>query len=138
MGNYTTDHVIRVKSMSLYSKLSCTFCFIIQVFIGHSDHIQQVAFTPDYLGLVSVGEAILLWDFHGRGKHFHINGYVNNNLLDYKNHVLKRKLFGRTYLLKVIWVLRKMFYLLGNSHFHRLVQKFTLVIGRINVNHSNY
>ena len=88
--------------MSLYSKLSCTFSFIIQVFIGHSDHIQQVAFTPDYLGLVSVGEAILLWDFHGRGKHFRINGYVNNNLLDYKNHVLKRKLFGRTYLLKVI------------------------------------
>lgn len=131
MGNYTTDHVIRVKSMSLYSKLSCTFCFIIQVFIGHSDHIQQVAFTPDYLGLVSVGEAILLWDFHGRGKHFHINGYVNNNLLDYKNHVLKRKLFGRTYLLKVIWVLRKMFISQVILTFTGWCRKFTLVIGPI-------
>ena len=45
-----------------------------QVFIGHSDHIQQVSFTPDYLGLVTVGEAILLWDFHGRGRLLQING----------------------------------------------------------------
>ncbi|CAH3162897.1 unnamed protein product [Porites lobata] len=62
------DRVIKI--WDYHMRLDINF----QVFIGHSDHIQQVAFTPDYLGLVSVGEAILLWDFHGRGKHFHING----------------------------------------------------------------
>ncbi|KPP58808.1 hypothetical protein Z043_123333, partial [Scleropages formosus] len=34
-----------------------------QVFIGHSQPIQQVAFTPDQLGVVSVGDAIYYWDF---------------------------------------------------------------------------
>ncbi|KAJ8284168.1 hypothetical protein COCON_G00030180 [Conger conger] len=34
-----------------------------QVFIGHSQPIQQVSFTPDQLGVVSVGEAIFYWDF---------------------------------------------------------------------------
>lgn len=72
-----------------------------------------------------------MWDFHGRGKHLHINGYVNNNLLDYKSRVLKRKLFGRIYILKVIWVLREMFYFLGNSPFTGWCVKFTLVIGPI-------
>ncbi|KAM8730726.1 WD repeat-containing protein 90 isoform 2-T2 [Acanthopagrus schlegelii] len=34
-----------------------------QMFIGHSQPIRQVSFTPDQLGVVSVGDAIFLWDF---------------------------------------------------------------------------
>ncbi|XP_061564581.1 WD repeat-containing protein 90 isoform X1 [Cololabis saira] len=34
-----------------------------QMFIGHSQPIHQVTFTPDQLGVVSVGDAIFLWDF---------------------------------------------------------------------------
>ncbi|KAM9336626.1 WD repeat-containing protein 90 [Symphorus nematophorus] len=34
-----------------------------QMFIGHSQPIHQVSFTPDQLGVVSVGDAIFLWDF---------------------------------------------------------------------------
>uniref|UniRef100_A0A3B4ZIF7 WD repeat domain 90 n=1 Tax=Stegastes partitus TaxID=144197 RepID=A0A3B4ZIF7_9TELE len=33
------------------------------MFIGHSQPIRQVSFTPDQLGVVSVGDAIFLWDF---------------------------------------------------------------------------
>ncbi|TSL82524.1 WD repeat-containing protein 90 [Bagarius yarrelli] len=34
-----------------------------QVFIGHSEPITQVSFTPDQMGIVSVGDAIFFWDF---------------------------------------------------------------------------
>uniref|UniRef100_A0AAR2JJH4 WD repeat domain 90 n=1 Tax=Pygocentrus nattereri TaxID=42514 RepID=A0AAR2JJH4_PYGNA len=34
-----------------------------QVFIGHSEPITQVSFTPDQMGVVSVGDAIFFWDF---------------------------------------------------------------------------
>ncbi|KAE8284342.1 WD repeat-containing protein 90 [Larimichthys crocea] len=34
-----------------------------QMFIGHSQPIRQVSFTPDQLGVISVGDAIFLWDF---------------------------------------------------------------------------
>ncbi|XP_026782452.3 WD repeat-containing protein 90 isoform X1 [Pangasianodon hypophthalmus] len=34
-----------------------------QVFIGHSEPIRQVSFTPDQVGVVSVGDAIFFWDF---------------------------------------------------------------------------
>nr|XP_046233487.1 WD repeat-containing protein 90 isoform X2 [Scatophagus argus] len=34
-----------------------------QMFIGHSQPIHQVSFTPDQLGVVSVGDAIFFWDF---------------------------------------------------------------------------
>ncbi|XP_030257051.1 WD repeat-containing protein 90 [Sparus aurata] len=34
-----------------------------QMFIGHSQPIRQVSFTPDQQGVVSVGDAIFLWDF---------------------------------------------------------------------------
>ncbi|KAI3365641.1 hypothetical protein L3Q82_010722 [Scortum barcoo] len=34
-----------------------------QMFIGHSQPICQVSFTPDQLGVISVGDAIFLWDF---------------------------------------------------------------------------
>ncbi|KAK2820247.1 hypothetical protein Q5P01_023206 [Channa striata] len=34
-----------------------------QMFIGHSQPIHQVSFTPDQLGIISVGDAIFLWDF---------------------------------------------------------------------------
>ncbi|XP_028822928.1 WD repeat-containing protein 90 isoform X2 [Denticeps clupeoides] len=36
-----------------------------QVFIGHSEHIKQLRFTPDQTAVVSVGDAIFLWDFLG-------------------------------------------------------------------------
>lgn len=42
--------------------------FILQVSIGHSEVIQQVKFTPDSLGLISIGEGIFLWDFYGVNK----------------------------------------------------------------------
>uniref|UniRef100_A0A3B4ZWV6 WD repeat domain 90 n=1 Tax=Stegastes partitus TaxID=144197 RepID=A0A3B4ZWV6_9TELE len=38
-----------------------------QMFIGHSQPIRQVSFTPDQLGVVSVGDAIFLWDFLSNG-----------------------------------------------------------------------
>ncbi|XP_026880574.2 WD repeat-containing protein 90 isoform X2 [Electrophorus electricus] len=34
-----------------------------QVFIGHSEPITQVIFTPDQMGVVSVGDAVFFWDF---------------------------------------------------------------------------
>ncbi|KAH0631787.1 hypothetical protein JD844_019595 [Phrynosoma platyrhinos] len=34
-----------------------------QVFIGHSEPIRQVRFTPDQTQVISVGDAIFLWDF---------------------------------------------------------------------------
>ena len=42
-------------------------CAYVQVFIGHSDTISYVAFTPDMSALLSVGEAIFVWDFLGSG-----------------------------------------------------------------------
>ncbi|MEQ2214339.1 hypothetical protein XENOCAPTIV_001920 [Xenoophorus captivus] len=35
----------------------------IRMFIGHSEPIRQVRFTPDQLGVISVGDAVFLWDF---------------------------------------------------------------------------
>ncbi|KAM9372410.1 WD repeat-containing protein 90 [Phaethornis superciliosus] len=34
-----------------------------QVYIGHSEPVHQVAFTPDQQHVLSVGDAIFLWDF---------------------------------------------------------------------------
>ncbi|XP_047466070.1 WD repeat-containing protein 90 [Mugil cephalus] len=34
-----------------------------QMFIGHSQPIRQVSFTPDQMGVISVGDAIFVWDF---------------------------------------------------------------------------
>ncbi|XP_069726130.1 WD repeat-containing protein 90 [Phaenicophaeus curvirostris] len=34
-----------------------------QVYIGHSEPVHQVAFTPDQQHIISVGDAIFLWDF---------------------------------------------------------------------------
>ncbi|XP_062999035.1 WD repeat-containing protein 90 [Elgaria multicarinata webbii] len=36
-----------------------------QVFIGHSEPVRQVRFTPDQKHVISVGDAIFLWDFLG-------------------------------------------------------------------------
>ncbi|XP_066496904.1 WD repeat-containing protein 90 [Tiliqua scincoides] len=36
-----------------------------QVFIGHSEPIQQVKFTPNQKQVISIGDAIFLWDFLG-------------------------------------------------------------------------
>uniref|UniRef100_A0A8C8S311 WD repeat-containing protein 90 n=1 Tax=Pelusios castaneus TaxID=367368 RepID=A0A8C8S311_9SAUR len=34
-----------------------------QVYIGHSEPVRQVAFTPDQHHVISIGDAIFLWDF---------------------------------------------------------------------------
>uniref|UniRef100_A0A8C3PF90 WD repeat-containing protein 90 n=1 Tax=Chrysemys picta bellii TaxID=8478 RepID=A0A8C3PF90_CHRPI len=34
-----------------------------QVYIGHSEPVRQVAFTPDQQHVISIGDAIFLWDF---------------------------------------------------------------------------
>ncbi|XP_060777132.1 WD repeat-containing protein 90 isoform X2 [Neoarius graeffei] len=34
-----------------------------QVFIGHSEPIRQVSFTPNQMGVISVGDAIFFWHF---------------------------------------------------------------------------
>lgn len=34
-----------------------------QVFIGHSEPIRQVRFTPDQVGVVTAGDALFFWDF---------------------------------------------------------------------------
>uniref|UniRef100_A0A674I574 WD repeat-containing protein 90 n=1 Tax=Terrapene triunguis TaxID=2587831 RepID=A0A674I574_9SAUR len=34
-----------------------------QVYIGHSESVRQVAFTPDQQHVISIGDAIFLWDF---------------------------------------------------------------------------
>jgi len=33
------------------------------VFIGHSENVSRILFTPDCRNLLSVGEALYLWDF---------------------------------------------------------------------------
>ncbi|XP_077979468.1 WD repeat-containing protein 90-like [Glandiceps talaboti] len=53
-----------VKIWDYHMRLDLNF----QVFIGHSDNVQKLCFTPDSLALVSVGEAIFLWDFYGNGR----------------------------------------------------------------------
>lgn len=47
----------------LFNVFLCLFFFKNQMFIGHSQPVRQVNFTPDQLGVVSVGDAIFLWDF---------------------------------------------------------------------------
>ncbi|XP_013393033.1 WD repeat-containing protein 90-like [Lingula anatina] len=51
------DRVIKV--WDYHMRLDLNF----QVFIGHTEKISKVVFTPDSLGVVSIGEAIFLWDF---------------------------------------------------------------------------
>lgn len=34
-----------------------------QVFIGHSENVSKIVFTPDGKNLLSVGEAVYMWDF---------------------------------------------------------------------------
>ncbi|XP_071478368.1 WD repeat-containing protein 90-like [Diadema antillarum] len=53
------DRVIKV--WDYHMRLDLNF----QVFIGHSDVIRQVLFTPDGMNLISVGDAIFIWDFFG-------------------------------------------------------------------------
>ncbi|XP_063961233.1 WD repeat-containing protein 90-like isoform X2 [Lytechinus pictus] len=53
------DKVIKV--WDYHMRLDLNF----QVFIGHSDVIRQVLFTPDGMNVVSVGDAIFIWDFYG-------------------------------------------------------------------------
>ena len=35
----------------------------LQVFIGHSENVSKIVFTPDCKHLLSVGEAVYMWDF---------------------------------------------------------------------------
>ncbi|KAJ8318923.1 hypothetical protein KUTeg_004014 [Tegillarca granosa] len=51
------DKVIKIWDYNM--KLDINF----QVFIGHSENVSKILFTPDDQGLLSVGEAIYLWDF---------------------------------------------------------------------------
>ncbi|ELK28424.1 WD repeat-containing protein 90, partial [Myotis davidii] len=50
------DRAIKVWDYLTQSNPSC------QVYIGHSEPVQAVAFTPDQQNLLSVGDAIFLWD----------------------------------------------------------------------------
>uniref|UniRef100_A0A8D2JFH7 WD repeat-containing protein 90 n=1 Tax=Varanus komodoensis TaxID=61221 RepID=A0A8D2JFH7_VARKO len=51
------DRVIKVWDYEMRFDISS------QVFIGHSEPVQQVRFTPDQKQVISVGDAIFLWDF---------------------------------------------------------------------------
>ncbi|XP_027718740.1 WD repeat-containing protein 90 isoform X2 [Vombatus ursinus] len=53
----TGDRAIKVWDFQM--KLNTSF----QVFIGHSEPVQGVAFTPDQQHIISVGDAIFIWDF---------------------------------------------------------------------------
>ncbi|XP_039740696.1 WD repeat-containing protein 90 isoform X1 [Pteropus medius] len=50
------DRAIKVWDYSMKTSPDC------QVYIGHSEPVQAVAFTPDQQQLLSVGDAIFLWD----------------------------------------------------------------------------
>ncbi|XP_065826313.1 WD repeat-containing protein 90-like isoform X2 [Oscarella lobularis] len=54
------DKVIKVWDYKM--KLDINF----QVFIGHSSDISEMRFTPDGSTLVTVGDAIFVWDFLGK------------------------------------------------------------------------
>ncbi|XP_064886977.1 WD repeat-containing protein 90 isoform X1 [Columba livia] len=51
------DKVIKVWDYQMRFDIS------FQVYIGHSEPVRQVAFTPDQRQVISVGDAIFLWDF---------------------------------------------------------------------------
>uniref|UniRef100_A0A8C6J029 WD repeat domain 90 n=1 Tax=Melopsittacus undulatus TaxID=13146 RepID=A0A8C6J029_MELUD len=51
------DKVIKVWDYQMHSNIN------FQVYIGHSEPVRQVAFTPDQRHVISVGEAVFLWDF---------------------------------------------------------------------------
>ncbi|XP_030626042.1 WD repeat-containing protein 90 [Chanos chanos] len=52
-----TQNTVKVWDYSLTQYINS------QVFIGHSEPIRQVSFTPDQMGVVSVGDALFFWDF---------------------------------------------------------------------------
>ncbi|XP_045639833.1 WD repeat-containing protein 90 isoform X1 [Ursus americanus] len=54
-----TDRAIKVWD---YPTQACPSC---QVYVGHSEPVHAVAFTPDQQQLLSVGDAIFLWDILG-------------------------------------------------------------------------
>ncbi|XP_055662481.1 WD repeat-containing protein 90 isoform X3 [Falco peregrinus] len=51
------DRVIKVWDYQM------RFDINFQVYIGHSEPVRQVAFTPDQRHVISIGDAIFLWDF---------------------------------------------------------------------------
>ncbi|XP_064636675.1 WD repeat-containing protein 90-like [Lineus longissimus] len=51
------DRVIKI--WDYHMRLDLNF----QVFIGHSGPISSLIFTPDSLSLITIGEAIFMWDF---------------------------------------------------------------------------
>ncbi|XP_070579992.1 WD repeat-containing protein 90-like isoform X2 [Ptychodera flava] len=53
-----------VKIWDYHMRLDLNF----QVFIGHSENVQKLCFTPDSLSLISIGEAMFVWDFYGTGR----------------------------------------------------------------------
>ncbi|GAB1300736.1 WD repeat-containing protein 90 [Apodemus speciosus] len=52
----STDRTVTVWDYPTQTDPSC------QVYIGHSEPVHVVAFTPDQLQVISVGDAIFLWD----------------------------------------------------------------------------
>ncbi|XDB64088.1 hypothetical protein AB1E18_017404 [Capra hircus] len=50
------ERAVRLWDCATQAGLSC------QVYIGHSEPVRAVAFTPDQQQLLSVGDAIFLWD----------------------------------------------------------------------------
>ncbi|XP_077482569.1 WD repeat-containing protein 90 [Stigmatopora argus] len=51
------DNAVKVWDYNMKLKFNS------QMFIGHSQPINQVSFTPGQKGVISVGDAIFLWDF---------------------------------------------------------------------------
>uniref|UniRef100_A0A8C1U243 WD repeat domain 90 n=1 Tax=Cyprinus carpio TaxID=7962 RepID=A0A8C1U243_CYPCA len=50
-----------------------------QVFIGHSEPIRQVRFTPDQMGVVTVGDALFFWDFLAPPQEFLISSLCSDH-----------------------------------------------------------
>ncbi|KAK0151285.1 WD repeat-containing protein 90 [Merluccius polli] len=57
------DDAIKVWDYEMLLNISA------QKVIGHTQCIQQVGFTPDQMGVVSVGDAIFFWDFLAKPAH---------------------------------------------------------------------
>ncbi|KAM9724960.1 WD repeat-containing protein 90 isoform 1-T1 [Dama dama] len=58
------ERAVRLWDYAVQASPSCQVCATPppQVYIGHSEPVRAVAFTPDQQQLLSVGDAIFLWD----------------------------------------------------------------------------
>ncbi|XP_057682899.1 WD repeat-containing protein 90 isoform X2 [Corythoichthys intestinalis] len=60
------DNAVKVWDYNMKLKFNS------QMFIGHSQPINQVSFTPGQKGVISVGDAIFLWDFLAHPLHMQL------------------------------------------------------------------